>query len=761
MLKTILRFLFLFIFLALFTLFGCSPLFYSPQPVSREARIDQLTNGTAPIEQPVTIYWNEYMVPFVEASNDQDAAFALGYVHSHLRLGQMELMRRISQGRISEMIGPFVSDIDYSLRILNFGRASTGIYENMPQETRDWLDSFVQGINWQIENSTNLPAEFRLLGFDRSPWTPQDVITISRLAGTDLSWLFYIQFLRMKDNPDLQEIWQDYIHHSSFSPVSFDSEPEQNLAQIFTHLSRSGSNTLVISGELSEGGSALIANDPHLGLNLPNIWLIAGVHTPTMNTVGFMIPGLPFFALGRNQNIAWGGTNMRAISSHLFKLDQSDQNNIQERTERIKRRWWFSRDVKVRDSEYGPILSDAPYFKSDDDIALWWLGHDPSGDEISAFLKVNRAKNWTEFRNAFESYAVSGQNMLYADESGNVGQILAYRQPLLSDPTQTLDLIKDSSLFTGESLNSLDQPFAFNPPRGFIASANNRPTQTGIPVSFRYAKPDRFERMNTLLDELGGNGKKASIEFIQRLQTDTFSEKSLEINQALLEVLNNLQDLNSDEKQLVRALGNWDGRYDPRSSGAAAYELLIGSLVPKLLSTYSEHEEIESYLSRSGAWTNLFDELWSQLDPGAQQALLKESLPTASKSYNQNRVWGSLHKLRLQHPLGNIPYIGRRFRLFEFGSAGSNDTLLKSGHPMSTKPHRVSYGANSRHVSDLSNKNENYFVLLGGQDGWLFSPSLTDQAPLFRGGQYIKVPLELEEIKKEFSLVQELTPHEH
>src|SRR5690606_19926830 len=115
-----------------------------------------------------------------------------------------------------------------------------------------------------------------------------------------LSWLFYLQFLRMEDDPHRQEIWDQYIQDSSFSPVSFETEKEQPLSDIITHQSRSGSNTLVVSGHRSKNGAGMIASDPHVGLQLPPIWLIAGVKSPGINSVGLMIPGLPFFALGRN-----------------------------------------------------------------------------------------------------------------------------------------------------------------------------------------------------------------------------------------------------------------------------------------------------------------------------------------------------------------------------------------------------------------------------------------------------------------------------
>ena len=186
---------------------------------------------------------------------------------------------------------------------------------------------------------------------------------------------------------------------------------------------------------MSATGAAIMANDPHLGIRLPNIWLLAGVKSPSYHAVGLMVPGIPFIAIGRNPWIAWGGTNMRAASSALFDAEDAAMTT---RRERIGVRWWFDREVEIRETRWGPVLSDAPQLAAavaasgSGPFALSWTGHLPS-DEIGAMLKVNRARSFAEFREALSGFAVPGQNMLYADNDGNIGQVMAVRLPGLGD----------------------------------------------------------------------------------------------------------------------------------------------------------------------------------------------------------------------------------------------------------------------------------------------------------------------------------------
>ena len=195
--------------------------------------------------------------------------------------------------------------------------------------------------------------------------------------------------------------------------------PTAQAQQWLGGLSKSGSNSLAVAGHRSDTGGALMANDPHLGILVPNVWLIAGVRSPSYHAVGLMAPGLPIFAIGRNPHIAWGGTNMRAASSDLYDVSGVPASEIVERDESIDVRWWFDSDVTVRETAWGPIVSDVPLLAEHDlpPLALKWTGHGAS-DEIGAMLAVSRARTFDEFRAAFDRFAVPGQNMLYADASG-------------------------------------------------------------------------------------------------------------------------------------------------------------------------------------------------------------------------------------------------------------------------------------------------------------------------------------------------------
>ncbi|MEX0758545.1 MAG: penicillin acylase family protein, partial [Tistlia sp.] len=298
--------------LATLALGGCAVLGGLPAPSERGERLAAFPTRDLPLERPVTIRWNERMVPFVEAETDRDGAFVLGLVHAHLRLGQMESLRRIAQGRIAEMVGPFAADIDKSLRILGFGRAAPGIVAAMPAESRAWLDAYLEGVNHYLATTEALPHEFALFDLEREPWTPEDVVTIGRLVSTDVNWLVWFGLLEQREREDWPELWARLLEAGSNSTASYRLEGEGEtrlLEDILGGLGRSGSNSVAVAAGRSASGGALMANDPHLGVTLPNAWIVAGYRTPSYHVVGLMVPGLPFVAVGRNPWIAWGGTN--------------------------------------------------------------------------------------------------------------------------------------------------------------------------------------------------------------------------------------------------------------------------------------------------------------------------------------------------------------------------------------------------------------------------------------------------------------------
>ena len=266
-----------------------------------------------------------------------------------------------------------------------------------------------------------------MLGIDSAPWSVEDVLRLGRIAAMDFTWKIWLRLLKLRRRSDWERLWRRLVGPEELPVPHFaGSGADDALEFLLGAFIRNGSNSVAVAGARSASGAPLIASDPHLQILLPNLWLIAGYRSPSYHAVGFMIPGVPAIALGRNPWIAWGGTSLRAASSDLFDVSGLEPAEITERRERIKVRWAKPREITIRDTRFGPIVSDARRLDGGHEapLALRWVGHEAT-DEISALLAVNRARSWREFLVALEDFAVPAQNMIFADVNGHVGQAMA------------------------------------------------------------------------------------------------------------------------------------------------------------------------------------------------------------------------------------------------------------------------------------------------------------------------------------------------
>lgn len=741
---------------------GCALLTPLPDTATLEERLKAFPTRDLPLTAPVAIYWNEHHVPYVEAATDRDLAFALGLVHAHLRLAQMTMLRRIAQGRLAESVGPIAVDIDHSLRILNFGRGTAKFEAELPAETRAFVEDFVRGINYYQGKlkDDDLPHEFAVLALRREPWTVRDVLAIGRLAGTDINWLGYFSLLKLRARPDWPELYARILRAGGNSMASFTAADQAGLlTQLLAGAARTGSNALVVAGARSESGAALIANDPHLGIQMPNLWLIAGLKSPSYNNVGFMIPGVPIMALGRNPDIAWGGTNMRAASSDLYDVSKLPPSAITARQERIKVRWWFDRTVTVRESPLGPVISDAPVldWAGKPPFALRWVGHE-RGDEITAMLKAARARNWPEFRAAFDTFAVSGQNMLYADRAGNIGQVMAAMLPIRARPVPP-DLILDPADPASQwqtIANAAQLPAAYNPKSGFLASANNKPTATPFPVGYVYSADDRMQRMHALMRAPPVIG----VAQLKAMQRDVFVPSSLQLRDLYLAAVRRTKadaGLDRASRRVLELMAGWDGHYRAEDQAPVAFELFHfrfqeGYYVRRY------GEEAANTLFAIAAMPRLLLEDIPNIPERALRRLLAAALADAGKKLGRFQSWGEMHRLGLSHPLAFAPLIGGRYRFGDLPAGGSTESLMKTAHNGTDQRHFTRYGQQARFVADLADPDANYFVLLGGQDGWLGSSTALDQLKLWQSGDYIQVPLRPERARARFGRRLTLEP---
>ena len=716
---------------------GCGVFASLPRSTGLKERLRAMPTRDLPLNGRVAIHWDRHQIPFIEAEHDEDLAFALGLVHAHLRLGQMEFFRRVVRGRLTESGGPFALEIDHAIRIIDLDRAVPQMARDLPPDTRAWVRRFVDGVNVYVARASTHPLEFSVLNLEREPWTVEDVLAIGRLASVDVTWLAWLSLLPYKGNAEFDAIWQTVARRGAEGSRSFGPAPSQQLQSILGGFSRSGSNSIVVSKAASATGSALMANDPHLGLFVPNFWVIGGYRSPGYHCVGLMVPGVPVVALGRNPHIAWGGTNMRAASSDLIDLSSVESATITGSAEALKVRWWFDDDVEIRQSPYGPVFTDIPFLNWGDrpPLALRWVGHQPS-DELSALLAVNRASNFAQFRSAFRTYAVAGQNYLYADTTGNIGQLMAVRLPKRPLGARTGFIVTGSTVASGwnDIAGAAELPAVYNPQSGFIVSANNPPTDADRPIGFFFPPSDRVDR----LEQLVSDAKPVRPADLRRIQMDVYLASADALKQTMLKA-----GAPPDAPEALAAyeiLAGWNGEYRANTAEPVVFEAVFDHLLSTtVMRTYGE--TVGAFIRGHSHRKIIVGELLNDHPLETWQSDVWRGLVKAVDVLKKYPTWGDMHRLVVGHPLAQAPLIGDRYRFVDVPASGASDTINKTDHATTVERHATRFGAQARHISDLSHPDENYFVLLGGQDGWFNSETFTDQVELFLRGDFVQVPL--------------------
>lgn len=716
-------------------------------------RLAQFQALNVPLPQGTTLRFNDFFVPYVQAETDRDGAFALGCITEFQRGPQLQFLKRLAQGRLSEMGGRGFVDMDHLIRLLDFGRAGPEIWARMPQASRDWVQGFVDGLNC-VQSKRGRGLDEKFLGIRPEPYTPLDVLLYGRLAGADVNWPIYFSLIEHRLSGEFVQWWNKLRRVGAGVSTSFESpgSRKQGVAQqigaFLNSLSRSGSNSIVLHGTRTQSGAPLMVNDPHLGQHLPNVWMMVGLRTPSYQCVGLMFPGVPVLGLGRNHALAWGGTNLRAASSDLVRLDAPTLGNLVEQTTRIKVRFSWARGKTLRFSAHGPVLTDCPALGrlcGKDHLALRWAGHWPT-DEISSFLAAMQAQNVDRLQQAMHGVGVTPLNVLGADIHGNIGHVLAATLPKRTGFPEDDWVLGESVAQAQWAVQQCarDFPSVLNPSSGFIVSANNRPSE--VPgLGFLFNGDDRVFRAQSLL-----NGQtRFSPQRLLDVQLDVTSPLAEKLSSGLAAYCRPYA-IGSEQHVLCNSLDHWAGTYSADSFAALQFEFLLAALVREL-SAVRHAGRIPSLMDQWSYLTACLLEDLELLDEPTRARIVPLCLGEASRKAQHWQLWGNLHKIRLRHVLGFVPVLGKLFSSRSFPAAGSRETLMKNAHSLIRGFDETSYGSQSRHLSDLSDPDENYFVLLGGQDGWVGSQLLTDQIPLWQTRQTIQMPLRQNRIEQLFT----------
>jgi penicillin amidase len=730
----------------------------------------------------VTIYRDAYAVPHIYADNTKDLARATGYVMAQDRLWQMDLFRRATTGRLSEIFGPDLVETDLLMRALRIPEKSRKVLGRQSHEVLETLEAFADGVNQFIEiNHKNLPLEFSLLGYEPEDWMPEHTVNLIGYMAWDLTFPWISEVLIFKitqkigpDNPKLLELAPDFsiqktLGYPEFRLEQTELELSTNLLEHSHKLEElglvvfSGSNNWAVSGEKSTTGKPLFANDMHLGLFVPGIWYqMHQVIQGKLNVTGVCLAGAPAIVAGHNQRIAWGMTNgmVDDMDFYLETIHPENPNlymfngewrEMEVRKEKIMLKGGQVEERTLRFTHRGPIISGFKGIR-EHALSMRWIGNEFS-NELSSVYWLNRARNWEEFKHATKHFFSVSQNINYADVDGNIGLYYCAGVPIRKG--------KGYFVFPGETdeydwtgFVPFDElPHVYNPESGYVSSANNRATDETYPhyISSWFLPPHRIERIRETLEAK----EKLSIDDFKSIQADLHSTLVDDILGDILGELKNLEDLSPPEKEALGFLMSWPGELTEDSTAATIFEKMLFHTIKNLMQDELGDELVYEFLGSQTLYLNLFvkmfndkHSLWcddittADIEEDFSQIVQKSFIDTVqdlvtNRGENpEDWGWGKVHKLHLEHPIGSVKILNRVFRLnrgpFEVG--GSGHTVCPFSY--SFKNFVSKSGASHRHIYSLADWDESWTVLPTGVSGVPASPHYCDQTSLYLKNQY-------------------------
>lgn len=763
---------------------------YLGRSVPRESGADVL----AGLEAPVEVWRDSLGVPHVWAETEHDLAYVQGWLHARDRLWQMEVLRRASQGRLSEMFGEATLSSDRFLRALGLWRAALAGAEALPAADRALVDAYADGVNaWIAHRDVPLPPEFALVRVEPEPWTAANVVALEKVMAMDLA-LYGTSANMARASARLGErrarllappypawgvtILDDQeaaptpagdsaaVAPTEVSAPAAAAPPLPPLVPPFASTALSfgsiahASNSWVIGGQHTASGKPILANDMHLALRAPSLWYLMALHVGDgdMDVVGMTLPGAPYVVAGHNRAVAWGFTNAMVDDVDLFieRVDPSDPGAYLTPTgslpfdsvvETISVRGRDHPDtLRLRFTRHGPVLTDAVDLgESDRVLALGWVAHEPSG-AFSALRAFNLARSGEDVRSAARDFTNPHQNVVYADTAGDWGYVMAGRVPVPANGGYPPLLPVPG--WSGEwdwvsFLPAEEHPASRAPGRGWIVTANNRQTAraAGDRITGRWFGPWRAERIDERIAESVGAGGGLDADAVHAMQLDVLDAHARRYRDHAASAA-----LEAGFEANAAALRAWDLRATTDSHAAALYYLWLEGVQRGLArDLYGGGDR--SWLPSAAVDAALEAEAPGWAPDARGRARFRRILRAAAEyadSVVSGRTWGELHTVRAEHALGTVSAVERVFDVNVGGvPAGGSRTTVNVANYTGAGAAKVStYGPSQRHVVDLGDiDGAGGFILPTGQSGNPMSEHYADQFERWRNGGLWRIPL--------------------
>ncbi len=724
-------------------------------------------DGRAPLAgltASVEIRFDDRAVPYVTAASARDAMAALGWLHANDRLFQMELTRRAAVGRLAELFGSRAVGYDRRVRELDFPALAERLLAGASAESRQLLEAYAAGVNaWLESRGDDLPPELRLLRHRPEPWRAIDSVGVTLVMARELSPVLdppeqlHFRLLRAFGAERARDligdtdafVFEEIAALAVAVPDDADADPPAAAGAD----GGVGSNNWVVGPARSAGGHALLANDPHLGLGLPNVWYQVSLDAPDYRASGMTLPGTPGVVLGRGPRLAWACTNLYVDDVDLFfeQFDETGQKvrrgddwlPIVERQERIEVRGGEPVEITVRSTDRGPLLgADRRTRLPARSVA--WTGQ-AGGDPLAAFVALARADSVAQVAAAIEPYVFPAQNLVAADAAGGILWTPLGRGPArygwdgkLPAPGWRADVGWDGLVPAGE------HPALIDPPAAAIVTANSDlPVELPAWFGSDFDTPYRLERIRELLLDRSD----WSVEALAEVQLDTVSLWAREWVSAIG------TGYDGDAGLAAAALAAWNGEMTERGA-AALFALAERELARRVFGDESVGAGLPSLgsrwrmvrLLRGESAESWFDDVTTE--PVEDRRTVVAAALAAAWQEGVQR-WGSdvarwpyaeIHTLTLDHALSELPVIGRWFRRGPFPLPGSSTTVNALGGPWRGDVVDVTFGPSMRHLTDAADPSATRTILPGGQAGHPADPHYDDQLADWLAGRTRPVP---------------------
>lgn len=746
------------------------------------------TNLSLPgLKSEVTVRRDARGIPYIEAKSDADLYFAQGYITAGDRLWQMDLMRRVARGETAELFGQQALEGDKRWRRFGFAALTETASQNLTGEMRVAMDAYASGVNAYIAtlDDKTMPVEFKILQYKPRAWTAADSLVIGAVLADALSNTWQTDLLRQqllgmpKDkfadltNPvtpnDIVLYGKDVPQSKAQGPTSMIEITEglAALAEQDADLRKdslemvglyaeglAASNNWVISGKRTADGKAMLANDPHLAPSAPGVWYLASLQSPTVHAAGVSIPGIPAIIIGHNENIAWGMTNtgpdVQDIYLETIEGDMASGTAkvrtptgfepLKARKEKINVRGNLMKpdvspvDLDVYETRNGPIVMT----EGGKSYSLKWTAFDPKNLTLDTFFKLNRAGNWQEFQDALKNYGGSTQNFVYSDVKGNIGWYVSGQIPIRRKGDGSLPY--DGAATDGDWIGMIpfaELPHLYNPPSGFIVTANQRIAGT----DYKYQQMTRVyvsNRARRIYDLLSSKKQGMTMDDSRDIQHDVYNWSHVLLAKAIVAG-------GFASAETLAVLKDWDGKMTNDSRGAVLANEIRNCINSKIA---DDNKPVPAGLinarvfdlavrEQAARWLpsayKTYGELYRACDASARTTL------AASRTYGSDPtgwVWGKSFMSRFPHQLAAAPLIGSQFATPNVALSGSGFTP------------NVGSSVSMRLIASPGNWDATRHVIPLGESGDPKSPHFKDQFDAWRTGTPMILPFSKTAVEK-------------